>query len=238
MSVLDDAIAASGGLDLWSRLSRFSVSMSIGGALFERKGKGGALSKVVAEGMLHEQFLKFSGFTAPDKYAIYRPGRVSVETADGTPLESRDNPQASFAGHTDATPWDNLHLAYFAGYANWYYLTVPFLLKDPDVRVEDAGEWEEDGQTWQRLSVRFPDRIATHSPEQTFYFDRAGLQRRMDYQALDAGGAHLAHYTWAHKKYSGIVMPTRRRAFRIGQGGRLIKSPVAVDIEIFDAAFS
>lgn len=38
--------------------------------------------------------------------------------------------------------------------------------------------------------------------------------------------------------FSGIVMPTIRRAFRVGQDGQIIKTPVAVTVEIFDATFN
>jgi hypothetical protein len=237
MTLLAEVIESHGGATLWRQLRRFSAHMSIEGALLARKGKGGTLEDVVVDGSTRDQFLRFTGFPAPDRRAIYRPGRVSIETLDGQVLEARDEPRAAFAGHTDRSAWDDLHLAYFAGYANWNYLTSPFLLTDPGFAVEELASWQEDGETWRRLKVRFPSHIATHSPEQTFYFDRQGLQRRVDYRAIAAGGAMIAHYTWAHEEFSGIVVPTRHSAFRLTSDGRVTGDPPSLTIEVLDVAF-
>jgi len=58
---------------------------------------------------------------------IFTPNRVWIERRDGTVVEERFEPRASFAGHVRETPWDRLHLTYFLGYAIWNYLTAPFL---------------------------------------------------------------------------------------------------------------
>lgn len=237
MTLLDQVLDANGGLKRWRELRRFTVRMSIDGALFARKGKSGALANVLVEGHTGEQFLSFTGFTGPSKRGVYRPKRVTVETLGGIEIEARDAPRTAFAGHTDATPWDDLHLLYFAGYANWNYLTMPFLLTFPGVETEELGPWEQDGETWSRLKVEFPPYIATHSPQQTFYFDEEGLQRRMDYRALAAGGARVAHYSWEHKDFSGICVPTLRRALRLQPDGTASGGPASVNIEIFDATF-
>jgi hypothetical protein len=42
---------------------------------------------------------------------------------------------------------------------------------------------------------------------------------------------------WAHKEFCGIVVPTPRRALRIGQDGKVIPHPVSVDIRIPYAEF-
>jgi hypothetical protein len=102
---------------------------------------------------------------------------------------------------------------------------------------EELTPWQEDGQTWRRLKVRVPSHIATHSPEQTFYFDQKGLQRRVDYRAIAAGGAMIAQYTWAHEEFSGILVPTRRSALRLTSHGRVITDPPSVTIEVLDVAF-
>jgi len=237
MTLLEQVLDANGGLKRWRELQRVSVRMSIDGALFARKGKSGALANVVVEGHTGEQFLRFTGFPSPSKRGVYRPDRVAVEALDGAELEARDGPRAAFAGHTEATPWDDLHLLYFAGYTNWNYLTTPFLLTYPGVATEELGPWEQDGETWSRLKVEFPPDIVTHSPEQVFYFDEEGLQRRMDYRALDAGGASIALYSWEHKDFSGIVVPTLRRALRMEPDGSAASGPAFLNVEIFDASF-
>ena len=50
-----------------------------------------------------------------DRRSAFTPGRVAIETDDGTVLKSLDQPRASFAGHTAETPWSTVQLAYFAG---------------------------------------------------------------------------------------------------------------------------
>jgi len=44
-----------------------------------------------------------------------------------------------------------LQLAYFAGYAMWTYLNIPFLLAGPGVESEELETWQEAGETWRRL---------------------------------------------------------------------------------------
>ncbi|MGH8639021.1 MAG: hypothetical protein ACREUZ_17950, partial [Burkholderiales bacterium] len=87
------------------------------------------------------------------------------------------HPRDSFADHGLDTPWDRLHLAYFAGYAMWTYLTTPFLFTMDGVSTEELPPWHENGETWRRLKVVFPPDIATHSTVQTFYVGSDGLLR-------------------------------------------------------------
>lgn len=48
--------------------------------------------------------------------------------------------------------------------------------------------WHEDGQTWHSLLVTYPDSIVAHTKRQTYYFDDAGLLRRLDYSVDIPGG--------------------------------------------------
>jgi len=82
------------------------------------------------------------------------------------------------------------------------------------VQAHEVEPWQEDGETWRRLHVTFPDTIATHNPEQVFYFDADGMQRRMDYAPEVNGSPPTAHYTGDSKTFGGIVVPTRRRVHR------------------------
>ena len=235
MTLLEDVLNASGGMDRWNQLERFTVHMSIDGALLADKGKAGLLKDVVAEGCTHTQSLRFTGFTAPDKCGVYHPDQVAIEALNGDPLQIRSNPRAAFLGHTDRTPWDNLDLAYFCGFSIWNCLTTPFLLAHPDVKIEELPSWGEGDQAWRRLRAVFPAPIATHSPEQIFYFDPEGLQRRVDYRTI--ADTEVAHYCSAHQKFSGIVVPTLHRSLRLGSDGAVISKPASVNIEIFDASF-
>ena len=128
--------------------------------------------------------------------------------------------------------WSDLQLAYFAGYAMWTYLNTPFLLARPGVESEEGDPWQESGETWRRLNVRFPADIATHSTEQSFYFDQQGLLRRQDYNVEIDGTAGAAHYVYDHKEFSGIVLPTKRRVFRRQPDGRPTPEPLIISIDL------
>jgi hypothetical protein len=57
-------------------------------------------------------------------------------------------------------------ICFFGGYAMWTYLTQPFLYAYPDFVVEEIEPWDENGETWRRLDVTFPDHIASHTRRQ------------------------------------------------------------------------
>ena len=95
----------------------------------------------------------------------------------------------------------------------------PFLFTWPGVEAHEIEPWPESGQTWRRLQVSFPPAIATHNPEQVFYFDRDGLQRQMDYVTEILGATLVAHYTSRHQEFGGFIFPTRRRVFRRNPDG-------------------
>src|SRR3546814_19974947 len=100
-----------------------------------------------------------------DMITILEPGRVAIETAEGTLVAERHDPRAAFNGHELDTPWDTLHRTYFGCYEMWSYLTVPFSLTMPGGQVWDIDPLEADGELWQGVRVGLPDEIATHSRE-------------------------------------------------------------------------
>jgi hypothetical protein len=169
---------------------------------------------------------------------MHSPDRVAIENESGEVLEERLNPRQAFAGHTLETPWDRLHLAYFTGYAMWTYLTQPFSWVEPGVEVEELEPWQEDGETWRRLRVTFPENIATHSPQAVYYLDDSGLIRRQDYVAEVAGvTGQAAHYSSEHREFDGIIVPTRRRVHLVGEDGAVMPEPLIVTIDLDDVRF-
>jgi hypothetical protein len=224
------AIDAHGGLERWTRFNALSAHLILGGALWAAKGKAGVLADVtVTVGLLDEKASHWP-FGSPDRRSRFEPQRVAIEDANGKVLEELLQPRASFHGH--AALWSDLQLAYFAGYAMWTYLNIPFLLARPGVESEEGEPWQESGETWRRLNVRFPDEIATHSSEQTLYFDRQGLLRRQDYNVAIDGSAGAAHYVYDHKEFSGVVFPTRRRVFRRQPDGHPAPTPLIISIDL------
>ena len=101
-------------------------------------------------------------------------------------------------------------MAYFTSVAVWNYLTEPFVFTQPGVETREITPWTESGETWRRLTVKFPKTIANHNADQVFYYDDAYMQRRMDYSPDVTGKPPVAHYTHDHKTFDGFVFPTRR----------------------------
>ena len=224
------AIEGHGGLERWNRLTALSAHLIQGGDLWAAKGKAAVLADVTVTVGLRDEKASHWPFGSPDRRSRFEPQRVAIEDANGKVLEELLQPRASFEGH--AASWNDLQLAYFAGYAMWTYLNIPFLLARPGVESEEVGPWLESGETWRRLKVRFPADIATHSTEQTLYFDRQGLLRRQDYNVEIDGTAGAAHYVYDHKEFSGIVFPTKRRVFRRQPDGCHTPEPLIISIDL------
>jgi hypothetical protein len=167
-------------------------------------------------------------FPGQHKQAVVEPGRVVVQRSDGTVIDARDDPQRSFDGHQFQTPWDDIHLAYFVGEAQWTYLNMPFLCTWPGFATEEIAPIEADGETWRRLKVTFPDHIKSHTRQQIACFGPDGLLRRHDFTFDILGGAPGELRAADYRDVNGIIIPTTRRAYA-GDGDDQIVM-VAIDM--------
>jgi len=68
----------------------------------------------------------------------FTPESVSVETEDGTLLQRRDQPRASFSSQQLETPWDHPHVAHFNSYAD-IVLQSDGLLRRQEYTVDVLG---------------------------------------------------------------------------------------------------
>lgn len=229
-------IEAHGGLEHYNRFSSATLHHQVGGSLWKLKGQEGILSHVTVRLDLHQQHASHYPFTAPHLRTSFTARRVAVETVTGEVIAERTDPRASFPSDVRA-PWDDLQVAYFAGEAMWTYLTSPFTFTSPGFEAVELSPVTEEGETWRRLKVGFPDHIATHGPEQIFYFDSNGLLRRHDYtpEVINAGPA--AHYPSEYREFDGIMVPTRRRVYRRGEDGTVHRDVELVTIDIESAEF-
>ncbi|MCC8953266.1 hypothetical protein H8B02_07245 [Bradyrhizobium sp. Pear77] len=234
MALLDEAIEASGGLAHWTGLKRFSLQLSIQGALLSRAGHAKRFKNIVAEGSTRSQLVRFSGFAEPGESGLYQPDSVTIEDASGNVLRTWREPHRALRDQAESTTWDELHFIFLCGFSVWNYLMTPFILSHPDTTVEELPPWQEANQLWRRLKVTFPPGVTTHSPVQTFYFDASGLQRRVDHALLDT---QVAHYSWAHQAFGRVVIPTLRRSLALKTDGTVVRSPALLEVEIFDATF-
>jgi hypothetical protein len=237
--LLARVLAAHGGQDRWNDCSRLSARVRAGGALWTLKQQEGVLADYVAGIDPHRQSATLSPFGGPGLRGVFTPDRVAVEDGAGEVVEERTAPRAAFDGHHRDTPWDRLHVAYFAGYAMWGYLTEPFSFAWPGVAVEELPPWQEDGETWRRLKVTFPAGFAAHTRENVYYVDGAGLIRRHDYRAevLGPEATVSAHYITGHREFGGIIVPTERRVWRVDEDGHPVKEPLLVSIDISEVTF-
>jgi hypothetical protein len=234
----DLIIDAHGGIARWNEVKTIDADMSITGGLWARKGWPDVLKAVHVTAAAGKQWISYRPFTGEGMRSSWSPDHTIIETLDGKPVKDRRNPRASFDGHAVETPWDDLHLAYFSGYAMWNYLNTPFIFALPGFHAEEIAPWDEDGEQRRRLRVVFPDHFATHCPEQIFHVNSEGLICRMDYSAPVAGGAPTAHYLSDHRDFAGIKVATKRRALRRDADGNAVPNPVFVAIDIADIRFS
>lgn len=236
--LLKSVLDAHGGLERWCRYKRVDASIISGGGFFALKG---AIQDSRPRRMtvwLHEERASVLPYGAPDQRTCFTPERIAIEKVDGAVVVERFAPRDSFAGHQMSTPWDALHRAYFNGEALWTYLTTPFLLTMPGVRVEEIEPWEEPDETWRVLRAFFPGSIETHSLVQDFFFDREFRLRRHDYNVNIAGGFPAAQLTTGYIEAGGLWLPTERRAFPRGPDRRPIRELMMVSIDISDIEFA
>ena len=236
MALLDDVLQASGGLELWRQLRRFTVHLSIGGALCTRMCAS-LVKDVVVEGGVHEQALAITGFTAPDRRALYRPDWVALERSDGALLKERHGTAAEFRRDLRASTWDELQLAFYCGSLIRSHLNLPFVLADADVVINELPPTNQHNERFRQLQVRFPERLAPHPAESTFYFDDHSLLRRQDYCAPHQDETNIAQIFSGHQRYSGILIATLCRLLQKGNDDSIIARPSLLDVEIFDASF-
>jgi hypothetical protein len=237
VGLLEKALRASGGLDLWRLTRRFTLHMSITGALCTERCSTAQLKELVVEGNTQTQALEIIGFARADLRALYRPDWVALEGQDARRLMERQGTPEEFRRELQSTTWDELQLAHYCGYLIWNHIATPFILADPDFETKELRRNVARGESLRQLRVVFPARVATHGREQTFYFDREGLLRRLDYPAAHEEHTQIAQMFSGHQRLTGILVPTLCRLLSIGAEGAPVAKPSLLDIEIFDARF-
>jgi hypothetical protein len=237
-ALLDELIAAHGGLPRWNKLDRVSAHLVQGGALWAIKGQGGVLDEVYARVSLHEARESHHPFGADDRRSSFTPVQVAVESTRGEIIERAENPRSSFDGHTLQTPWTRLQLAYFVGYAMWNYLTQPFTFALDGFETSQLDTWQAQNEEWRRLRVVWPEYLATHTAEQTIYVGNDGLIRRHDYEVDILGGAGGAHFLSDYTEVAGIKVPTKHRIFPRESPGGTPLTPLLISIDVSEITFT
>ena len=231
------AIDAHGGLDRWNSFSTLSAHLEIGGEIWRIKQQPDLLHDKRFDLRTQEQHLTITPFGGEGCASILSRGSLSIRTDRGEVVETRADPEASFVGQARETPWDPMHVAYFASEALWTYLTSPFLYTYPGFETEEIEPWQENGEEWRRLKVTFPTTIQSHTRTQVTHFGPDGLMRRHDYTVDILGGATGANYPSGYEPVQGIIMPTRRRIFAYDERGARVPEPLLVSLDFSDLRF-
>jgi len=233
-SLLSQVLDSYGGLEHWRCFTRLSATIVTGGKFWAMKGLIQDDHPRRMRVALDREWGSVDPFGDPNWLTDFTPERVVVVARDGSVIAERAHPRTAFDGHIMTTPWEPLHRAYFNGYALWTYMTTPFVLADSDVRVVEIAPLREGDETWHGLRASFPDRIATHSRAQDFYFGPDGLMRRHDYHVDVAGGFAAAQLVSEFVEVQGLRFATRRRAYQREDDLRPKIDPLMVSIDITD----
>ncbi len=225
------AIEAHGGLDRWNSFTKLQADVSFGGAIWQVKQQPDLLQNNRIEIGTHAQRLAIVPLVRSDLRSTFVPERLALEDADGNAIEAWENPETAFVSHVRETPWKPLHVAYFVSEALWTYMTSPFLYTYPGFENEEIEPWHENGETWRRLKVTFPDYIKSHTRTQITHFGPDGLMRRHDYVVDVLGGATGANYTTDYREFQGIMMPTRRRVYAYDDAVQKVPDPLLVSLD-------
>jgi len=237
-TLLEKIIDAHGG-GRWGEVDQISATRHFGGAFWALKSVPGIAEEGRFTVDLRREHSQLYNFGDADLHTDFTPDRVAIIRADGTVVKELLQPRASFDGHELMTPWNDLHLAYFTGYAMWTYNTEPQSFTLDGVVTQELGPWtEEDGQVWDRLQVTYPSSLATHTPVQVVYADSDGVLRRRDYSVDIAGGSPAVEYMTEQTRYEGLLLPRHREIYVRDDAGRAVREPLLVSIDIDDVSVS
>jgi hypothetical protein len=234
--LLDEVLEAHGGLDRWRAAASLEAKIRSGGLLLRTRVPGTRFAAYRAEVAVAEPRVVFDPFPREGQRGVYEHRRARIEDKSGRTVAEREDPRVAFSGLSGLRRnlrWDALDATYFAGYAIWNYFTTPLLLTRGGIELSDGEPWSEDGETWRRLDAVFPPQIDTHSARQSFYVDAEGRIRRHDYTAEVVGRwARAAQMLADHRSFDGLLFPTSRWVRPVGPGGRPLRLPTLVWIDV------
>jgi hypothetical protein len=235
--LLELAINAHGGMRRWDQLNSVEGQFSIGGAIWGFKGVPGVFGDITVALDLHTERVTIEPVAGPDTHTVFTEGRLELVSASGEIVEAVDDPKDAMARLSYDAPWNALDAAYFASEAWWTYLTAPFLFTYNGFRVEEVAPFTEGGVDYRTLKVGFPDDVDSHTAEQFFHFDDAGLLFRHTYTVDILDGATGANYPSNYENIDGIAVPMVRRIYGYDENRQKIPEPVLVAIDITELQF-
>ena len=207
-ATVDRAIEAHGGEARFRQVDRIDLTWTFRGTMFKLRFCEGQLRRLPARISTREPRMEIDGYPKPEASALFTSNRVEIRRP-GRPPSTLDQPREAFRSIRSVAWWTDLEMLYFAGYVLWNYSQLPFLLLQPGLVLQDAGTSHQAGETWNKVSVSFPEGFPTHSPVQTFYFGPTGLLRRHDYYVgVLSRFARGARFIRAHQDVDGLLLPS------------------------------
>jgi hypothetical protein len=209
VTLVEECIAAYGGLERWRAADAVDMRVSARGLAFATKGRFRLLRDVHARVGTRGQRVELFDWPCAGTTALFTRAECQIgECRRAHPRWGRR--------------WDDLDFLAFAGAALWTYVSLPFVLAD----------WAAEELPGRRLRFRAPDGIRTHCREQTVQLDRRGLIVRHEYTAEAFGAwARAVHRSSRFVTADGLPMPTRRRVRPRPLG------PVIVSIDVSHAGY-
>lgn len=223
--LLADVLAAHGSAERFAARTEIAVRISASGLAFTLKGQRGAIRDAVGRVATAGQHVVYEPYGGDGHRGVFDSGDVRIEAPDGSTVAERRDARRAFRRVRQQLRWDALDMLYFSGQALWTYVSLPYVLERPGYEVDEL-----DGR---RLRVRFPPDVHTHCREQVLHADESGLIRRHDYTAEPMGPlAIAANLSLAFGDHDGLTLATRRRVNPRTPGGRVLRGPRLVWIEM------
>lgn len=231
-TLLDHVLAAHGGLARWRAVEVLDFALSSSGLAFSSHGQGAALVGLNVRLWPHRRRVELHHYGGPGGLGVWTPDHVALYGADGRLLAERPHPRTAFSRLSKRLLWDRLDMLYFGGYALWNYLSFPFVLAEPGVRVSLATA--ADRCAGAGLVAEFGACVPTHSARQVFHLDGALHLTQHDYTADVIGSwATAANRVLASTEVDGLRFYTRRRVTpRMGPWQTVLPFPLLVRIDI------
>lgn len=236
--LIDLAITAHGGMEQWQKFNHLKAHLKVGGHIWEIKGKAGLLADGFYEANTREQHSSYHSLLDPYQISVWEAGKLTLKSGENGEVHEVNHPRSMFDGEHLESQWNDFQPHYFSNYAWWTYFTTPFNFKLPGFVLKELEPWQQDGETWRRLAVTFPDYIETHNKVQVFYFGGDHLLKRHDYAPDILQSVPSSQYMWDYKDFNGIKVATTRRIYLRNSDGGYNADPVMVSIEVLDLKLS
>jgi len=220
------AIEAYGGTGFWQNSKYLEAIVSVKGLAFTLKRRPFfEHAKIVME--IGKPFSKLTPIGKNKNITGVLDGNdVRLEDNNGIVVAERENAREYFPFGRRLFYWDDLDMAYFANYAFWNYFTLPNLLLNKNI----AWKEKEEGI----LEAIFPESIPTHSKIQEYHFDKSSGKLIQHNYTVDIISklAKVANMITENSEINGIVYPSARRVTPRLNNGKVLNSPVMIDIKV------